>query len=151
MDNITPSENNFFELTLSQQAASWLMRIGKISRWVFIASIGLSLLVFIDIGIMNALYMRIKLDNNWLSIFQTRIYPGFQVISIIIAIFQNYYYLKFGRTCKKAIETQQSDLFNESFKWLLKNALVTFTLIVLQWVMIAIALYAHLVLLLRMH
>jgi len=143
MDNLP--ENNFFELSLSQQGASWLLRLHKVVRWLIIFFILLSLVVLLEFAIKYRTYLRYKGDS-WLFIIQTRIYPVVEIIVLIIAVIQNYYFLHFTRACKKSIEMQQADLFNESFKWLYKMAVLIAIMNMIQFMMLGIAAYGDLVL-----
>jgi hypothetical protein len=149
MDNNIPE--NFFELTLSQQGANWLLRLYKITRWLIIMGIVLFLLGFINIILQYNLYLQYKTPNNWLEIVQTRIYPAFEGVALIITIVQLYYYFTFTRICKEAIEQQQSELFNNAFKWLLRNTLTACVMFVMHFIGTSFVLYNQFVLLSSLH
>jgi hypothetical protein len=144
MDNIP--ENNLFELTLSPQGATWLLRLHKIIRWLFMLVIALSVLLLVNVAIKYRIYMTYKGDT-WVFIFQTKIYPIVEILVLIIAFVQNYYFLSFTRISKKSIEAQQGDLFNESFKWLYKVAVIASILTIIQFIIVSIATYGDFVIL----
>jgi hypothetical protein len=145
MDNIP--ENNLFEISLSQQGASWLLRLYKVTRWLFVLGIVLSVLFFINIGLRFRINMRYTTPDNWLSVLQLNLYGLFDTVVVIITFIQIYYYFKFTRTCKMGIEELQPDLFNDSFKWLFKNTVMASVMFVLQLILACFAIFGDLVLL----
>jgi hypothetical protein len=149
MDTIP--ENNFFEITLSQQGASWLLRIYKITRWFFILGICLSFLYLTSIALRYVFYIRYKSDNNWLSIFHTKVFPCFEAMGVIASFIQIYYYVTFTRTFKNGIEQQQSETFNDSFKWLYKNTVIAFVLVIFYIIMALVAIASQLILFKTLH
>lgn len=149
MDSIP--ENNLFEITLSQEGASWLLRIYKITRWVFILGICLSVLYLTSIVLRYSLYMRYDTDNNWSSIFLTKVFPFFEAMGVIVSFIQIYYYVTFSRTCKKGIEGQQADTFNDSFKWLYKHSVIAILLVIFYSIMALVGIYSQLILFKTLH
>ena len=146
-DNIP---ENFFNITLSQQGASTLLKLQKIVRWLFILVIVASVMLLINIGMKHRLYMRYTI-NNWFTLFQLKIYPVVEVVILAIGFVQNYYFLRFVNAGKKSIELQQPDQFNESFTWLLKAGVVAGILVILQMIIVCITLYGDLELLRALH
>jgi hypothetical protein len=149
MDTIP--ENNLFEITLSQEGASWLLRIYKITRWVFILGICLSVLHLTSVVLRYLFYIRYQADNNLLSIFHTKVFPFFEAVGVIVSFIQIYYYVTFSRTCKKGIEGQQADTFNDSFKWLYKHSVIAFILVIFYSIMALVAIASQLILFKTLH
>lgn len=131
MDN--NPENNFFQINLSQQGANWLLRVCKITVWTFTIAVILCVLTLVSVGIRLWLFDQ-PIEDNWISIVQLVIFPILEVVVVIISFIQILHFYKFTRLCKKGIELQQADLFNESFQSLLKNSLTVIVIAVLQLV-----------------
>lgn len=131
MDNLT--EKDLFHISLSQQGANWLLRVCKITVWTFTLATILCLLTLISIGIRLWLFDQ-PVEDNWISIVQLVIFPILEVVVVIINFVQILHFYKFTRLCRKGIELQQADLFNESFQSLLKNSLTVIVIAVLQLV-----------------
>lgn len=140
MDNIP--ENNLFEISLSQEGASWLLRLYKVTRWLFVLGIILSLLFVLSLILRYRIYMRYNIPHNWITNVEMKILPIFEGVLMVVTIIQIYYFFTFSRTAKKAIEQQQSDLFNESFKWLLRNTLLASVMFVMHLISVAFSIYA---------
>jgi hypothetical protein len=126
-------ENNFFQITLSPQAANWLLRVCKITVWTFAMACTLCVLTLVGVGIRLLLFSQ-TIGDSWTSIFQTVAFPVFEVVFVILSFIQLSHFYKFTRLCRKGIELQQADLFNESFQSLLKNSLTVIVIVVLQLV-----------------
>jgi hypothetical protein len=139
MDNMP--ENNFFQITLSQQAANWLLRVSRITSWLFILGCISCCLHLLSIFLRYAIYEEFTNNGSWEMIFQLYVFPVFEFLFIVVTIIQIYYFYKFTRKCRKGIELQQADLFNESFQWLLKNTLLAAVMFILQLVFIFLVLY----------
>jgi hypothetical protein len=155
MENqITPNpQNNLFEVSLSAEGAGYLNRVYRITRWVFIVGIFFSVVQLVNIGIRFRMYGSSSVfrgSSDWLSIL-TKIYPVIEIITVILALAQLYFFYNFTRIGNKSIEVQQSDLFNESFKWLLRNSLVAIIMFVLDTIMLCFATYSNFKILANMH
>lgn len=141
MDNIP--ENNLFEITLSREGAGWLLRLYKITRWLLILGIIVSLLLVLSLILRYRIYMRYNIPYNWITNVELNILPIFEGVLMVVTIIQLYYFFTFSRTAQKAIEQQQSDLFNESFKWLLRNTLLATVMIAMHFISVGFAVYAQ--------
>jgi hypothetical protein len=129
MDSST--EKDLFQISLSQQGANWLLRVCKITVWTFTLATILCVLALVSVGIRLWLFDQ-PIEDNWISIVQSVIFPILEVVVVIINFIQMLHFYKFTRLCKKGIELQQADLFNESFQSLLKNSLTVIVIGVLQ-------------------
>ncbi|HEY8895154.1 MAG TPA: hypothetical protein VIM79_10080, partial [Niastella sp.] len=96
------------------------------------------------------LYMRYSI-STWFSFFQLKVFPIAEIVMVVISVVQNYYLFSFARENKNSIELQHTDQFNESFKWLLKAAVVAGILAVLQFVFMVLILYGDFELLTTLH
>lgn len=154
MENpITPNaENNLFDVSLSSEGAGYINRVYRITRWTFIIGILFSVIQLVNIG------TRFRMVNSatglqggdWLSIV-TYIYPVVEIVSVILTLLQLYFFFNFTRIGNKSIELQQSELFNESFKWLLRNTMVAITMVILETFLLCLATIANFKLLGNMH
>jgi len=90
------------------------------------------------------------LGSDWMSII-SKIYPLIEIVSVILTLLQLYFYFNFTRIGNKSIELQQSDLFNESFKWLFRNSLMAITMLILETILLCLATIANFKLLGNMH
>ena len=138
MDNIP--ENNLFEITLSQEGAGWLLRLYNITRWLFIMGIVMSFLSVLSMILRHRFYMAYNIPQHWIDL---SIRPIFEGVLLTVTIIQLYYFFTFSRTAKKAIEQQQSDLFNESFKWLLRNTILASVMFVMYLVSVGYSIYTQ--------
>lgn len=129
MDSST--EKDLFQISLSQQGANWLLRVCKITVWTFTLATILCVLGLVSVGIRLWLFDQ-PIEDNWISIVQSVIFPILEVIVVIINFIQLLHFYKFTRLCKKGIELQQADFFNESFQSLLKNSLTVIVIAVIQ-------------------
>jgi hypothetical protein len=127
-------ENNFFQVTLSQQGANWLLRVSRITSWLFVLGSITCLLHLASTFIRYFKFGEFPDDGSWKMIFQIYVVPVFDVFFVVLTFIQLYYFYKFARLCKKGIGLQQADLFNESFQSLLKNTLLAAVMFVLQFV-----------------
>jgi hypothetical protein len=134
-------ENNFFQINLSQQGANWLLRVCKITSWLFILGCVVSVLSIINISIRYfTLYNAYFFDGSLSSVFQLIAFV-FDVLIIPVTFIQIFYFYKFTRRCRQGIELQNADLFNESFQLLLKNSLVAIVIFVLHLVFTCLVIY----------
>jgi hypothetical protein len=104
MDNIP--ENNLFEITLSREGVGWLLRLYKVTRWLLILGIIVSLLLILSLILRYRIYMRYNIPYNWITNVDMNILPIFEGVIMIVTIIQLYYFFTFSRTAQKAIEQQ---------------------------------------------
>ena len=155
MENQIPlnPENNLFEVSLSAEGADYFKRVYRITRWVFIIGIFFSVVQLVNIGTRFSMYgssTAFRGGSDWVSIL-TKIYPVIEIVTVILALAQLYFFYNFTRIGNKSIELQQSELFNESFKWLLRNSLVAIIMFVLDTIMLCFATYSNFKILANMH
>jgi hypothetical protein len=129
-----PNEN-FFELKVSQEGSARILRLFKIVRWLFLVAL-LCSLMFVGYGFLR-LFTIDRYDDipDWQ--FQAEIVasPVYSIIVTILFLVQTHSYFHFTRLCKKAIQLQQADLFNYSFKWLIRHALVSLNILIIEFLM----------------
>jgi hypothetical protein len=113
------SKQDMFEVTLSQEGAAYLLRLYKLTQWVCVLAIIVSLILLTNSFTLIYKNNRYYAKADW----QTMIYPVYAVLASVITLTQFYCYFRFTLLCKKAIQLQQADLFNYSFKWLLRNTI----------------------------
>lgn len=121
-----PTEE-LFEIKLTPQGANNILRTFKIVQWTLILGIIYSgCYLFLDLSRYVQYYSKYDTGDDIVLFVQLRIEPLFMAFVTILSIVQIVYYFNFIKLCKKGIDTQQSDLFNQSFTWMLKNAIVMF-------------------------
>ena len=142
-------ETDLFEITLSQQGAGWLLRLIRLTRWVFIISILFSILLLICSVFRYQITDHYNSDagGDWLAFTEAKIIPIYMAVSTVLGFIQVYFFYYFSRLCKKSIESQQTDLFNESFKWLFRNSLTALILFVINLIFTGIIAYRQYLLL----
>ncbi|PZR03107.1 MAG: hypothetical protein DI539_26740 [Flavobacterium psychrophilum] len=122
----TPTEE-LFEIKLTAQGANSILRTFKIVQWTLIlAVIYSSCFLFLDLTRYVQYYSKYDTGNDVVLFVQLRIEPLFMAFATILSIVQIVYYFNFIKLCKRGIDTQQSDLFSQSFTWMLKNAIIMF-------------------------
>jgi hypothetical protein len=134
-----PNEN-FFELKVSQEGSARLLRLFRIVRWMFLISICCSF-IFIGHSILRVFFFRYGMGADGLLRAEIIATPIYIFVVTILFLFQTYSYFYFTRLCKRAIELQQADLFNHSFKWLIKSALISLVAWIIQVIMGGFSLY----------
>jgi hypothetical protein len=154
MENQIPPnpENNLFEVSLSVEGAGYINRVYRITRWLFMLGIFMSIVQLTNIGIRFRMYgsSTYLQGGDWMSII-TKIYPLIEIVIVVLTIVQLYFFLNFTRIGNKSIELQQSDLLNESFKWLLRETRLAAAMFVLQTILLIIATYSNFKILANMH
>jgi hypothetical protein len=135
-----PNEH-FFEITLSQEGSDRIMRLFKTVRWLFLGSIVLSA-AFLVLGYM-ILIMRDRLPGEKSTIFrvETVVSLVFTVVGVALMFGQLYSFFHFTRLCRKSIHLGQSDLFNYSFKWLLRSAVFSLSIVIFQFIYLLFSMY----------
>jgi len=141
-----PNED-FFELTVSQEGSARIIRLYKIVKWIFAATIFLSL-VFLTMSYLRYIFFkRYEQDSDYLLQLEGNIYPIYSIIWNILWIVQVYCYFHFTRLCKKAIELRHAELFNASFKWLLRSAVLFLVVLAIEFVVSTFQIYIQIQLL----
>ena len=127
-----PTEENIFDITLSQQGATHLLKAYRLNLWVFImlcvlavASLTIYLLRYLN-------YQTYDITPGTPMFFEVRVMPFIWMLVTILNILMNCFYFRFVAICKRSIETRQSDLFNSSMKWLVTNTKVGIFLCVID-------------------
>lgn len=128
----TPTGENMFEITLSQEGISYLLRICRIVQWTFL----LALLLYTSQLVMGSItfIQRKEFDTKGVveRIVQFRIGPLVLIITSAMAIVEISFFFRFFQLCKKAIETKQAELFNHSFKWLFWHTILALILFIIN-------------------
>jgi CDP-diglyceride synthetase len=128
----TPAQESMFTITLSQQGATDMLRVYRISRWIF-AIVSIFCVLFMITAIMRyANFRKYEVNGSMLSFLELRVFPLYWFFCSVLAIFQVYYFFRFTASCKKAIELGQTEVFNDSMKWLIRNVSIGSLLCVLD-------------------
>lgn len=138
--DVQPGEN-FFEITLSQEGSQRLLSVYKKARWLFAGGIILSA-VFLVGGYLG-LMMRSKIPGEKYLLFkiETVVNVLYVVLGTVLTVWQLYVFFHFTRLCRKSIQLGQSDLFNYSFRWLVKSAKISIAALILQFCMTLFSMY----------
>jgi hypothetical protein len=134
-----PNEN-FFELKVSQEGSARILRLFRIVRWVFLISICCSC-VFISLGIFRISFLRYDSQMDALLMAEMIASPIYIFVVTVLILCQSYSYFHFTRLCKRAIALQQADLFNYSFKWLIRSSLISLIALIIEFLMGSFTLY----------
>ncbi|AEV98355.1 hypothetical protein A4D02_22615 [Niastella koreensis] len=154
MENpITPNpENNLFEVCLSAESAVLFNRVFRLARWLFLLGIFMSIIQLANIGIRFRMYNPPRsLQDGGLILILTSIYPIFEILMVVLTVTQLYFFFNFTRVGNKGIELQQSELFNESFKWLLRETRLALILFVVETLLLVFAMYSNYRVFVKMH
>jgi len=150
-NHITPNpENNLFEVSISAEGAGYINRVYRITRWLFMLGIFMSIVQLINIGLRLRMYDSANLQDGVWQIL-SKIFPLLEIIIVVLTLVQLYFFFNFTRIGNKSIELQQSDLLNESFKWLLRETRLAAALFVIQTMMLILATYSNFKLMANMH
>lgn len=144
--DVQPTEN-FFELKLSQEGSARILRIFRLVKRMFVVAILWSM-VLIAYSIFRIYHInRFDSLKDWQFQAELIATPVYVLVVTAFLLFQLYSYFHFARLCKRAIELQQADLFNYSFKWLARHALFSFIILVTEFLMSCFSFYVaiHLV------
>jgi hypothetical protein len=129
-----PNEN-FFEITVSQEGSDRIMRLFKTVRFLFAFSIVLGI-IFIGVGYLRFIfYSRLTYSNNPFFKAESVLLPVYTVLLTVLMFGQLYSFFHFTRLCKKSIQLRQADLFNYSFKWLIRSALFSGCMFIIEILM----------------
>lgn len=152
MNNPNTPNDHLFEITLTEQGKAWFLRTCKIVHWIFIGGLVLSVLCLVSLVLRYATYYsRYPANGTLTSVFAFKIYPLIELGLIVLNVVELFFYFRFSRLGRQGIELNQTEQFNESFKWLLKNTIVLIAMFVLQLVMISISLYAQVIQYMKEH
>jgi hypothetical protein len=145
------TENDLFGITLTPYGSTYLLRLYNMAKVVFILAILITMIFLTDAWMQNKIYARNYSNLDWLTFVMLNIYPIYSIVIAVITIVQIYFYFYFTRQCKRAIQQQQTDLFNASFKWLYRNTVCACIMFVLELVAHSFFLYGKYVMILKLH
>jgi len=142
-DMNSPATPDVFEISLSQEGASYLLRTFRLVRWVFLfASIASAAYLYLEIARYTA-FKEFGSGHGWNNLLVFRVMPWVAVAITLLNITQFATYMIFTRFCYRAIEWRQPDLFNESFKWLLRNTRMALVVMLLNLFSVAFYIVEH--------
>lgn len=141
-----PNEH-FFEITLSQEGSDRIMRLFKTVRWLFLGSIVLSA-AFLVLGYMVLIFRdSIPGEQSFIFRAETLVNGVSTIVGVVLMLGQLYSFFHFTRLCRKSIQLRQSDLFNRSFKWLIRSAMFSIALVIIQFFLALFTIYVVIILL----
>ena len=129
----TPTEEEFFTVTLSEHGAGYILRVFSIIRWTFLLAI-IASICFLSLHWFRYFeyYAKYEIKDSTALLIQLRIEPIAMGITAALNIVQIITYFRFVQLCKRGIATRQPDMFNKSFKWLVRNAVVSCIIVVIE-------------------
>jgi len=142
----TPTEENLFEITLSQQGTIYILRTYRIIRWFSTMVAIIAIMAIISLWLRIDRYQHYDTSKDWMLFVELRIFPVIWSVAIFFSIANAFAYARFTILCKRAIETRQADLFNDSLKWLVRNARIACTLCAINLLSTGFELYAEITL-----
>lgn len=114
-------DKSLFDISLSAEGASYVLRTYKLIWIVFIAILLISIFTTTRAWLDYFRFSKIETRGNALVVFQFKVYPYFASFLNLLLLIQNCLYLNFYLNCKRSIEIRQPELFNRSFRWLLMS------------------------------
>ena len=136
-----PQNENFFEISLSQEGTERLMRLFKLVKILFAFSIVLSALLLVLAYLRIILYSTTSANEHILLKIEAIVNPTYTILLAILMLAQLYSFFRFTRLCKKSILLRQTHLFNYSFKWLIRSALFSMTAMVFEFLIVGFSIY----------
>jgi hypothetical protein len=133
---------NFFEITVSQEGSDRIMRLFKTVKWLFGASIVMSAIIQVVSFVRLSFYLKLYDGGNFIVKAETVILPIYSFLYTVLLLGQIFSFFHFTRLCKKSILLRQADLFNYSFKWLIRSATFSIIMLVLEFLMSVFTMYA---------
>ncbi len=138
--DVQPNEN-FFELKVSQEGSARILRLFRLVRLLFAIAL-LCSLMFLGLSVVRLVFIgRYNSIPDVLLKAEILTSPIYAIVVTLLFIGQVYCYFHFTRLCRKAIELQQADLFNYAFKWLIRHALITIIILIIEFIMCIFYLY----------
>jgi hypothetical protein len=144
-----PNEN-IFEITVTPEGSERMMRLFKMVKWLFAGAIVLGLAFLLLSSLRYVFYSRITFNRTFLIDLEAVITPVSTVVITVLMIGSMYSYFHFTRLCKRSIQLRQTDLFNYSFKWLLRSCMFSLSLLLVELLMAMFSIYQVIYLLRRM-
>jgi hypothetical protein len=141
METQTPTEEHFFQVSVTQEGSGHLFKLFRLVRWMIASGLLLSLIFIIQTYIRWLLQKDQDLGNFTLLRLERTITPFYIITGIILFIFQTLFYFRFVRQCTRAIESGHTPQFNRSFRYLVLHAAMTVTIIIVQLFYLLFALY----------
>lgn len=138
------TEEEFFAITLSQQAAGYVLRGFNLIRWTFVLSIIFSTCLLLLIWIRYFEYFLIyDVKNSPVLFIQFRVEPIVMVATTIVNVIQVSFYFRFIQLCRRGIANREADVFNNSFKWLIRNAVLACIILAVNLLFIFFNIYVE--------
>jgi hypothetical protein len=136
-------DENLFDIRISQEGLMNLNRSARITRSLFRLAIVCSVLIFLNILLLQFFYFKKQFINTHssISILRTIVYPVIGFLDMIVVIWQFYVFKQFGDRCKKAIKESDESLLNQSFEFFYRYARIALLQIFVTIGMYLIVLY----------
>jgi|SRR6185369_4464895 len=121
-------ETQLFDIQLNDHGKAFLERLNFWAKFFFICTAVTCLADLILAGLSIRLYKYYNAAPSMIR-FRFNMYVIFLIIYAIMLPLQAYFFYQFTSRSKKAVYTEE---FNDSFKWLLKQAILASVLFVLN-------------------
>lgn len=121
--------DNLFEITLQPEGARYLVKVYRLTVWILIGAVLVSLSTMGFLLVQQMAYLKSGAAPR--GVFMS-VYLLCSAAITVLSIVQISFYFYFTRQCKISIETRQTELFNQSLKWLYRNSVMTFIEVVVH-------------------
>lgn len=120
-----------------------MLKTFNLVRWVFLlAAIGSAGYLYLEV-VRFVEYREFEVGQDWRRYMLLRVMPWVGALGILLNMTEFTVYMIFTRRCYRAIELRQSDLFNESFKWLLRNTKLAMAVMLLNLLAVGFYMWDH--------
>jgi hypothetical protein len=135
--------NDLFETKLNAEGKLYIRKFASVVEAVIILGILLSA-INIVIEVIRAVKVNLSIfSQDKLLLWEYRIYPFYMFASITLFVLQLYYYRKLSRHMEKGIQYSNDVLFNRSFYFLYRYAMIGLVGFILAIIMNSLDLYWH--------
>jgi len=118
-------KEELFEIKLDETGRNLLVRISRWTRFLYICSLLTCIFDFIVAGIIFNSFSKYSsgINSSFLT-FILRLDILFLVTYAVLLPLQAYYFFVFSGKSRKSMQYEDSIGFNQSFKWLLRHAVI---------------------------
>jgi hypothetical protein len=113
-------EEHLFEIKLNTDGKNLLMRINNFGKFLFTCSLIIAAIDLISAFISLRAYNVFSQKSPEVLNFQTITSIIFLILYTVILPFHGYFFYRYTKLSKKAINYESSNEFNQSFEWLVK-------------------------------
>jgi hypothetical protein len=136
-------EKDIFNIHLNKEGADLILRFCKIVQSI--------VLIGVISGFISILHHVIRIDSYNPALYATRPYlkyeytyhPYFWIFYDVLWMVQLYFYFRFRNGIKKAVDTINTDEFNNSFSYLYRMSKLTLALLIINLISLGYSLFLH--------